>query len=209
MKKQVRGGVSRRQFLKSTVLGAAALGLGPTILIPRRLEAYAPGEPIHPNISPLRVVGVHDPGMTSDVLEECTWKQQEELLKSDVVAENLDRMACALTEEGDVSRAWKTIFVKPPGKSWADTVVAVKVNLISRQRTRSAVLYKVIRALTDIVGVKGENVFVYDACHGNGMGRWNVAGSLPNGAQAVATWGGSDVATRFPEGQVSGRSGQG
>ena len=128
MKKRSHGGVSRRGFLKSTVIGAAALGLGPTILIPRRLEAYALGEPTHPNISPLRVVGLHDPKMTTDVLEASTWQQQEQLLQADVVAENLDRMACALAQEKNVTDAWKAIFLKPAKKSWSDTVVAVKVN---------------------------------------------------------------------------------
>lgn len=191
MKKRSHGGVSRRGFLKSTVIGAAALGLGPTILIPRRLEAYALGEPTHPNISPLRVVGLHDPKMTTDVLEASTWQQQEQLLQADVVAENLDRMACALAQEKNVTDAWKAIFLKPAKKSWSDTVVAVKVNCIAKQRTRSAVLYKVIRTLTDVAGVKGENIFVYDACHGNSMSKWDVAQNLPNGAQAVAKWGGS------------------
>ena len=196
MKKRGRGGVSRRDFIKGTVLGAAALGLGPTILVPRRLEAYAPGEPVHPNISPLRVVGVHDPKMTADLVERATWKQQEQLLRAEVVAENLDRMASVLTQESDPARAWRTIFVKPPRKSWAEAVVAIKVNLISKQRTRSAVLYHIIRTLTDVVGLKGGNIFVYDATHGGAMGKWDVAGSLPGGAQAVSRWGGSTAPVR-------------
>ena len=61
MKKSRRQGrVSRREFLKGSLVGAAAMGLGPIILTPRRLEAYAAGEPTHPNISPLRVVGIAD-----------------------------------------------------------------------------------------------------------------------------------------------------
>lgn len=193
MDRQAKGGVSRREFLKSTVVGAAALGLGPTILIPRRAEALAPGGAVHPNISPLRVVGVHDPKMTTDAMEHSTWKQQEQLLRPEVVAENLDRMACALTQERDPARAWRTIFLKPPGKAWTDTVVAIKVNCISKQRTRSAVLYHIIRVLTDVLGAKGGNIFVYDACHGGSMAKWDVARNLPNGAQAVARWGGSTV----------------
>ncbi len=193
--KRGKGGVSRREFLKTTVVGAAALGLGPTILVPRRLEAYALGEPTHPNISPLRVVGLHDPKMTTDVVEQCDWKRQEQLLQADVVAENLDRMACALAQEKNVTDAWKAILVKPAKKSWSDTIVALKVNCIAKQRTRSAVLYKVIRTLTDIVGVKGENIFVYDACHGNSMSRWDVAQNLPNGAQTADRWGSYNLAT--------------
>ncbi len=194
----MHGRVSRREFLKGSLAGAAALGLGPIILTPRRLEAYAPGEPPHPNISPLRVVGVHDPKMTTDVLKQCTWKQQEQLLRADVVAENLDSMACTLAEETKVTDAWRKIFVKPPGKSWTDCVVAIKTNLAGKQRTRSAVLHHVIRALTDVVGVKGENVCVYDACERGNMSKWTPAQDLPNGARAVGGWEGSQVETVVP-----------
>jgi hypothetical protein len=195
MKKRDRGGFSRREFLKTSLLGAAALGLGPTIILPRRFALYAGGESTHPNISPLRVVGLEDPKMTTDVVPECNWQRQEELVKAEVVAENMDRLACALAQEKDPAAAWRAIFLKPAAKAWSDTVAAIKVNCIAQQRTRSAVFFKVITTLTDVLGLKGENVFVYDACHGDaitrttGRGAWSVAQKLPKGAQAVGKWG--------------------
>ncbi|MHC4592083.1 MAG: twin-arginine translocation signal domain-containing protein, partial [Planctomycetota bacterium] len=51
-------GVSRRRFLKAAAAGALTVGSGPMIFAPRRAEAYQAAARVHPNIDPLRVVGL-------------------------------------------------------------------------------------------------------------------------------------------------------
>ena len=111
--------MSRRRFLRATAAGALALGAAPTIILPRRVEAFQPGAKVHPNISPLRIVGLQDPAMTTDLRERSPWQQQEELVAWDVVGDNVDRLACTLAEEADPAAAWRAIIVRPPGKSWS------------------------------------------------------------------------------------------
>ena len=137
MSRKAKSGMSRRSFLKVTAAGALAFSAVPTIIIPRRVEAYQPGGRLHPHISPLRVAGLRDSAMTTAELPGPNWFQQEPVVAWEPVQGNLDKLACALAEEGAAADAWKKIFVKPAGKSWGDAVVAVKTNNIAEQHTRS------------------------------------------------------------------------
>jgi hypothetical protein len=116
----------------------------------------------------------------------------------------MDKLAMTLAEESSAVDAWKKIFVKPAGKSWADATVAVKTNQIDRQRTRAPVMGKVCHVLTDVVGVKGSNIHIYDACHGgdgwsgNSIGRENLFKDLPEGVHAADRWGGFNLETSLP-----------
>ena len=190
--------ISRRDFLRSAAVGAAVFGVAPAVLIPRRIEAFEGGASVHPNIDCLRVVGIHDAAMTKDVLEKSTWVQQEKLLNSEAVANNLDKLASALADEKRSADAWKKIFIKPAAKSWSDTVVAIKVNFIAQQRTRSAVLQKICRVLVDDVGVKATNIFVYDGCHGAAMAQWKPANEPPAGVNLANQWGSYNIKTAVP-----------
>lgn len=198
MKSARHGGISRRRFLKATAAGALAVSALPTIIIPRRVEAYQPGARIHPNVSPLRVVGVRDPRMTMELNERASARAQRALVAPQAVYENIDRMAMALAEEDSVADAWKRILLRPAGKSWADTVVAVKTNQIAEQRTRPPVMGKVCRVLTDVLGVKGSNVHIYDACHGGNITRENHLQDLPEGVHLADQWGSYNAVTRLP-----------
>jgi len=191
-------GMSRRNFLKATATGALALSAVPTIIIPRRVEAYQPGGRLHPNISPLRVAGLRDSAMTTAELPAANWLQQEQVVAWDPVQQNMDRLACALAEEGAAADAWKKIFVKPAGKAWGDVVVAVKTNNIAEQHTRSAVMSKVCRVFTDTLGVKPSNVHIYDACHGKDIVQKSPFARLPDGVTVEGKWGGSNVETAVP-----------
>ena len=86
--------------------------------------------------------GSNDPEMTKEIIPVCPWNHQEKLVVARAVEENIDKMALALTSEKRVQDAWNTIFLKPPGKSWSDVIVAIKTNNIARQHTRSAVMAK-------------------------------------------------------------------
>ncbi len=196
--------MSRRRFLRTTAAGALALGAAPTIILPRRAEAFQPGAKVHPNISPLRIVGLQDPAMTTDLRERSTWQQQEELVAWDVVGDNVDRLACTLAEEADPAAAWRAIIVRPPGKSWSDTVVAIKTNNIAVQHTRSAVMSKVCRALTDVIGVRPHNIHIYDAKHGAKLAQTTPFSGLPDGVGVRDTWGGIGEQTAVPEPYAGG-----
>ena len=181
---------SRRKFLRRTAGSAAALGAAPAFLSSCRAAEFEKGSSIHPNLDELRVVGVHDDAMTDGDRGRISWEQQEERVNWDPVQTNMDRMACALAEEEDPEKAWKAIFVKPPNKNWSDVVVAIKSNHIFVQRSRSAVVSKLCHALTDVVGVKGENIFLYDACHGDKMSTNTQFEGLPDGVHLANKWGG-------------------
>jgi len=196
-------GISRRRFLK-TAAGAFALASAPAVFIPRGVEAYQPGGKIHPYIDPLRVVGVRDPRMTTGVNEAAPWAVQEKMVAWDAVQTNMDRMAIALTGEKNEADAWRKIFLKPPGKSWSDVVVAVKTNQLGVQRTRSAVMSKLCHVLTDLMGVKGQNIYIYDACSGGSMPKSPYAG-LPEGVHLANKWTGYNLRTTVPEPYLGGK----
>ena len=186
--------MSRRRFLAATA-STVALTAVPTIILPKRAEAYQPGGRIHPNVNPLRVVGVTDPGMTAAVKENASWAEQEELVVSDVIQENMDRMAVALAEESSPADAWKKILLKPPAKSWNDVVIGIKSNQAHLQHPQSVVLGKVCRVLTDLLGAKGSNIHVYDACKGHDMATLTPFKGLPEGVHLAGTWGGYNTDT--------------
>jgi len=205
MRRSRRQEMSRRSFLKVSAAGALALTSIPTIIIPRRTEAYQPGARVHPNISPLRVVGLRDERMTTGLSPTSGWPQQEQLVAWDVVQANMDRLACGLAEEGDAAGAWRKVFVKPAGKNWSDAVVAIKINRLGVQRMRSAVLAKTCHVLTDVLGVKGSNIYVYDACTGGGMARQDAYKGLPEGVTLADQWGGYNLSTAVPAPYLNGQ----
>jgi hypothetical protein len=111
----------------------------------------------------------------------------------------MDRLACALTGTKSPEEAWRAIFIKPPGKSWSHTVFAIKTNHISQQHTRSAVMSKCCRVVTEILGGKPSNIHIYDACYGGSMERDTPFKNLPEGVRIENTWGGSNVSTKIPK----------
>jgi len=91
------------------------------------------------------------------------------------------------------------IFIKPPQKTWSDTVVSIKTNQIALQHTRSAVMAKVCHALSHIVGVKPSNIHIYDAVHGGSMRSGTPFAGLPEGCRMENDWGGITAVTAVPE----------
>ena len=190
--------MNRRDFVKTAAAGAAAFGVAPMMFVPRfrapgLLNPGEGGMVFHPNLDPLRVVGVHDPKMTRETKPISPWKVQDELVVPELVSDHIDRMALALTGEKRIRDAWKAIFIKPEKKAWPGVTVAIKTNNIARQHTRSAVLAKMCRVLTDELGVKGGNIFVYDACHGKDMLRKTPFKDLPEGVNVSSLWGGYNL----------------
>lgn len=195
----------RRDFLKTAgFLGLSALG--------NRWpgEARAEGEfrpkvKVHPEIDDLLVVGVTDPSMTRGNEPHCNWQRQEELVVPQRVWENMDKMACGLSGLKDPDKAWRAIFIKPPAKPWSDVVVAIKTNNIALQHTRSAVISKLCRVFTDLLGVRAENIHIYDGIHGDGMAKSTPFSGLPLGVKIEDTWGGVTTPTSVPKPWKEGR----
>ena len=198
--------ISRRDFLKTSAIASAAITATPTFLIRQSEAAWLEGTRIHPNVDNLRVVAVTDRKMTKALEPVSSWAQQEALVNKAVVWENMDKLACALTLEMNPEKAWETIFVKHPKKSWSETSVAIKTNHIARQHTRSAVMSKICHTFTGLLGVKGHNIHIYDGCHGKGMSRNTPFSGLPAGCLIEDQWGGITTHTRIPKPWNGGES---
>jgi len=187
-------GITRRKFLKYSAVAGAAATAFPTLFIPKAKTAWAHRNVVHPNVDNLRVVGLTDSSMTRALEPACSWARQEELVVGKAVWENLDRLASTLAETRSPDQAWRTIFVKPPGKAWPETVVAIKTNNIAHQHTHSAVLAKICNTMVRI-GVASHNIHIYDACNGSNMARKTPFSGLPEGCRVEGQWGGSSTPT--------------
>jgi hypothetical protein len=188
----------RRHFIKGALLGATNLGMFPWVWVPKARAFWTPRTAVHPQVNPLRVVGLTDPKMTRAQEPVSSWSRQEKLVVPSVVGENLDKLVCALTETKNPKEAWSTIFLRPPKKSWSETVVAIKTNNISQQHTRSAVMAKVCQSLTQFLGVKPSNIHIYDGVHGSGMSKKTPFVGMPEGVRIEDQWGGITTFTPIP-----------
>jgi len=188
---------------------AAGVGIAafPTIFIPKAKAYWAPKTIVHPNVDNLRVIGITDPKMTKGAKAiPQTWIDQERLVNKKAVWESIDKMACGLVDMRNPGEAWRAIFIKPPLKSWPDTVVAIKTNCIGQQHTRSAVMSKMCHVLTDILGAKPHNIHIYDAQHGYRMMAATPFSGLPEGVRIENEWGGITMATPVPPPWDGGKS---
>jgi hypothetical protein len=190
--------ISRRQLIQKAII-AGAITAFPTIFVPKARAVWARKTVVHPHVHNLRVVGITDKRMTRANEPVSSWERQEKLVVPEVVGENIDKLACALTEMRNPEEAWRTIFVKPPRKPWSEAVVAIKTNNISLQHTRSAVLAKVCYSLTEILGVKPVNIHIYDGTHGGHMSKNTPFAGLPEGCRVEDDWGGIETETAVPE----------
>ena len=197
--------ISRRQFVKEALITGVGVTAFPTVLVRKAEARWTPGTVVHPAVDNLRVVGISDGRMTKAEEPSSSWNRQNELVVTDVVWENMDRLACALAQTGHAREAWQTIFVRPPRKAWSDTVVAIKTNNIAQQHTRSAVMAKIVHALTHTLGVKPSNIHIYDACHGYDMNRYTSFSGLTAGCEIADTWGGSTTWAAVPTPWKDGR----
>jgi len=143
----------------------------------------------------LRVVGITDPKMTQR-LEKVprSWAEQEKLVNTKVVGENIDKMACGPVNTRDSKEAWSAIFVKPPFKSCLDTVIAIKPNCLGQQQHTHT---KLCHVLTDILGADPCNIHIYYAHHGMRMGSTPFQG-LPKGVNLAVYWDGITANTSVP-----------
>ncbi len=205
MKGTVMNKLTRRDFIKESMIVSSALTALPTVLACKSQARPINKIVSHPNVDNLRVVGLTDPTMTKDHEPVSSWARQNEIVVPKIIAENIDKLACSLTKTKDPAEAWRTIFIKPPNKSWSDTVVAIKTNNIANQHTRSPVMAKICHTLTDILGVAPSKIIIYDACHGQDITKKTPFTGLPEGCRIENKWGGSTVLTAVPKPWKNGR----
>jgi hypothetical protein len=184
--------------MKQAMITGAALTAFPMVLVRKAPAAWARRTIVHPQVDNLRVVGLTDARLTKAQETGIAWDRQNELVNSEVVWADIDRLACALAQTRNVAEAWRQIFIRPPRKSWSDTVVAIKTNNIAKQHTRSAVMAKIVHTLTTTLGVRPVNIHIYDACHGDEMGTNTPFAGLVEGCRIEDTWGGSTTPTDVP-----------
>jgi hypothetical protein len=153
---------------------------------------------VHPNVDNLRVVGIIDPRMVKEQGRFPDWAGQEEIVVPGIVGENIDKLACTLTQMRNPEEAWRAIFIKPSQKSWSDTVVAIKTNNVGQQHTHSAVMAKICNSLV-LVGVRPSNIHIYDGIHGRWMNRNTPFAGLPDGCRVEGQWGGVTTPTVVSE----------
>jgi len=197
--------INRRQFMKKALAAGTTLAAFPATIPGAAHAEKGPKVVVHPNVNNLRVVGITDPRMTTAHNPVSTWATQEQLVSEAAVWRNMDKLANGLSEISNSTQAWQRIFIKPPGKTWADTTVAIKTNNIGRQHTRSAVMAKICHTLTETLGVAPANIIIYDACHGRSMSEKTAFQGLPENCRIENKWGGSTARTGIPAPWKNGR----
>jgi hypothetical protein len=197
--------INRRQFMKKAIVMGTAIAAFPTVITSKSRAENIAKVVVHPNVDNLRVVGITDTAMTKAHEPVSPWVIQDKLVVKEAVWENIDKLACGLAETANSTEAWRSIFIRPPSKSWSDTTVAIKTNNIGRQHTRSAVMAKICHTFTDVLGVNPSNISIYDACHGRTMHKNTAFLDLPEGCRIENKWGGSSTLTSIPAPWKNGR----
>jgi len=154
--------INRRQFMKKAIVMGTTIAAFPAVNPNKSQAGNIAKMVVHPNVDNLRVIGITDTAMTKANEPDSTWLDQDKLVVKEPVWKNIDKLACGLAETENSTEAWRSIFIRPPSKSWSDTTVAIKTNNIAWQHTRSAVMAKICHTLTDVLGVNPSNISIYD-----------------------------------------------
>jgi hypothetical protein len=163
--------LSRRAFVKSVSVGAAGIGFGANVnslfAAPESGLVWTSGMKINPEIDNKKVVSCYDETMLLNKAQAeiaNNFTKQNAVVNTVRVEKNLDAMAMTLTGKSTAIEAWKTIFRS--SKTWAETKVAIKVNCIyTPMMPRVAIVGKICQEFNRL-GVRSENITIYDACHG-------------------------------------------
>lgn len=179
-------GCGRRTFLKSAATGTAGLILAsgnqvctkPMANIP---AAWTKDKKINPHIDNLRVVSCHDTSLVSGDPKSWNMVEQNQPVNRERVFLALDAMALSLAQKTDVAESWTTILRKPDGKDWKDVRVAIKVNCLSVNQPRVAVIAKICDVLNNF-GCSSENIILFDG-HSNAQKKYQsfIGKGLPTG----------------------------
>ncbi len=169
---------NRRNFLKTSAVGAAGLMIGLPLL--KKVQS-APltttlvnlsTTPINTDIDNLRVAYITDPGMVLNSSVANTpypgWDSFNNPTNAttgvnySAVQTNMDKMACALANKTDATTAWATIFKIPASKPWGSAKAALKVNAFANDHPSVPIVAKICRVLVAL-GMPAGNITIYDA----------------------------------------------
>ncbi len=216
---------SRRNFLKTSAVGAANLAVAGVVKKTLAASQAAPFKQINREIDNLRVVCCHDPEMVDgDPTRWNTIADQNGTVDVDRVQNNLDRMAMSLAEKNSSAEAWATIFTKPDSKQWSEVRAAIKANCKTNSgrhsnNPRLAVLDKICKELNNL-GIPFGSIVIYDGDdeeankpYGNYVGNGLPSGVIVSKqnsslggttqAQIPAPWNKSDICTKdIAEGNI-------
>ncbi len=208
---------SRRNFLKASAVGTAGLMVG----VPMAKKTSGAtintaiinlsNTPINTDIDNLRVAYITDANVMNAKHHYNSWGSfnnpnpaandtTDSFVSYSVVATDMDKLACALTNTHDIATAWSTIFKIPSTKTWATAKAAMKVNTFAGLYPSVAVVAKVCNVLVGM-GMLPANICIYD---GGGAGAFNNATyvgagkPIPAGVTFGAGTGGNTVT--FPTG---------
>ncbi len=157
---------SRRRFLRRASAASAACIIPCFIACAKEKvsgkSGWETGKQINPAIENLRVVCCHDPSMVRTDPVKWDMAGQNAPVVRERVHKNLDEMAKSLAQVDSTSAAWSKIFKKAKQKQWREVKVAIKVNCISKNHPRYAVVEKICLVLHDL-GIPYSNIIIYDA----------------------------------------------
>ncbi len=132
--------LTRRQFIKSTAAGAAAIYLAPSIA----LGLDAPG-----NVMKSRVVRVRHEKLINP----------DERVNIQYARQSVDEALLILTQKKEMKDAWTQIF---PNLKSGDTI-GLKVNCISRKcPTHPEIAYSLAQSMIDALGIDPNNIIIWD-----------------------------------------------
>jgi hypothetical protein len=150
---------SRRQFLKTTAIGAAGMAISGGV----QKAFAAPFKAINANIPNTRIICCNDAKMLSGS-GSTSFQSQNQAIALAPVEADLDAMAMSLTQQASTALAWSTIFRS--SKSWATTKVAIKVNCLNGNfYPHVAIVAKICKVLgPQGLGVPYSQIIIYDGC---------------------------------------------
>ncbi|MCP4665778.1 MAG: DUF362 domain-containing protein [Deltaproteobacteria bacterium] len=132
--------LTRRQFIKSTVAGAAAVYVAPTMVF---------GAGLYGSGTKSRVVRVVHPGLID----------MNERIQKKPARQCVDEALLMLTKEKEVRDAWMQIF--PDLK--AQDVIGLKVNSISTKcPTHPEIAYAIVDSLIEATGMDPNRIIIWD-----------------------------------------------
>jgi len=171
--------VSRRNFLKTSAIGAAGLAvIGPGLKkssaanITTNLVNLSATQ-INKDVDNLRVAYITDSTMVRspnypgwDSFNNPT--NTTTGVNYTVVESNMDKLACALANKTNASDAWALLLKIPSTKTWATAKAAIKVNAFASAHPSVPIVAKICRVLVDM-GMAATNITIFDANASPGM----------------------------------------
>ncbi|MCP4022369.1 MAG: DUF362 domain-containing protein [Desulfobacteraceae bacterium] len=131
----LKANLTRRQFLRSSAAGAAAIYMAPALTLGADQKS--------------RVISVKHAGLIN----------ADERVNAEIARECVDQALLALTQKKDMKDAWRQVF---PNLQPADTI-GLKVNSVNRKcPTHPEIAYAIAQSLMDSLDVAPNQIIIWD-----------------------------------------------